>query len=159
MLIRAAGPLDIPHVAGLYRDWEDEGITIGLRADSEAELVVKLKDWFFVACDGAEIVGFVTGITRTLRPDEWVAMPSGGDFLSIEDLYVARGWRRRGVGSALMRQLLRTASGAGVQQVAIYSSSQPWRQIVAFYESLGLTVWFVQLVGSTSPSVDRPNAR
>jgi GNAT superfamily N-acetyltransferase len=145
--IRPATEGDIAVVAQLYRDWEAEATTVGLQADSEDELTAKLHGWFLVACDREKVVGFATGEARELKAGEWVVCPAGSRYLSVEDLYVVPALRGQGIGSALLKQLMVTAKAEQVGHVAIYSSSQPWSRVVRFYESLGLSVWFVQMFG------------
>lgn len=145
--IRFAEENDLPMVARLYRDWEGEAITPGLRADSEESLAAKLQGWFLVACHEGEVIGFATGEARALAAGEWAVCPPGGRYLHVEDVSVVPTFRERGVGSALMKRLMGTAKAEHVDQVAVYSSSQPWSRITGFYESLGLRVWFVQMYG------------
>lgn len=145
--IRFAEERDIPRVAHLYREWEGEATTLGLRADSEQDLIAKLRGWFLVACHEGEVVGFITGDTHTLAADEWVVCPAGGRYLHVEDLYVTPTFRDRRIGSTLMKRLMNLAKAEHVDHVAVYSSSQPWSRIASFYESLGLRVWFVQMYG------------
>lgn len=144
-MIRPAAEQDVPVIAALSRDWQQEGVTIGYRADTPAELGVKLGPWFLVACQGEDIIGFVTAAERDLAPGEWVVQPEGGRCLSIEDLYVVPHHRREGFGSRLYQSVVAKAATQGIRHVSVYTASQPWRDAIAFYESLGLRVWFVQL--------------
>lgn len=143
--IRPAADEDIPMVAALSRDWEQEGVTIGQRADTPAELAAKLGPWFLVACRGQNIIGFVTAAERALAPGEWVVQPDGGRCLSIEDLYVVPHHRREGLGTRLYKSVVANAATQGIRHVSVYTASQPWGDAIAFYESLGLRVWFIQL--------------
>ncbi len=145
--VRPATEGDIRAVARLYRDWEAEGVTLGLRADSEEDLSAKLRGLFLVVCRREEVVGFATGEVRELQAGEWIVCPAGGRYLDIEDLYVVPDLRSQGIGSVLAKRLMAAAKAEHVEYVAVYSSSQPSSRIVRFYESLGLSVWFVQMFG------------
>lgn len=145
--IRSAIAGDRPVVAQLYRDWEGEAITPGLRADAEEDLAAKLHGWFLFACDAGQVVGFATGEARALGAGEWIVCPAGDRYLRVEDVYVVPALRGQGIGSALMKRLMDTAKADHVDYVAVYSSSQPWSRVISFYESLGLRIWFVQMFG------------
>lgn len=145
--IRPATEGDIRGVAQLYHDWEAEAITLGLRADSEEDLTGKLRGLFLVACHQERVVGFATGEVRELEADEWIVCPAGGRYLNIEDLYVVPDLRSQGIGSVLVKRLTAAAKAESAEHVAVYSASQPSARIVRFYESLGLSVWFVQMFG------------
>jgi len=148
--IRHAQESDTPVVAQLFRDWEGEATTLGLRADSEEDLTAKLQGWFLVACHEGEVVGFVMGEARALEAGEWVVCPAGGRYLHVEELYVAPTFRGHKIGTALMKRLMTMAKAEHVDHVAVYSSSQPWSRITRFYESLGLRIWLVQMYGEIS---------
>lgn len=148
IVISPATTFHIPSVVALYQDWEQEGITIGLCADTVDELTAKLQGWFLVACKLDVVIGFVTGETRVLKPGEWAVFPDGGSYLYIEDLYVTPEFRSQGVGSALARKLMASAKAEHIEFASVYSSSQPSSRIIRFYESLGLSVWFVQMFGA-----------
>ena len=75
-----------------------------------------------VADAGGRVVGFAT----------WLGT---GDVTEIEDLFVDPDWMRRGVGRALVQDLVALAQRQGVRRVEVTGNPQAR----AFYESAGFT--------------------
>jgi GNAT superfamily N-acetyltransferase len=75
-----------------------------------------------VADVGGRVIGFAT----------WLGT---GEVTEIEDLFVDPDWMRRGVGRALVRDLIALAQGRGVRRVEV--TGNPHAR--AFYESVGFT--------------------
>lgn len=137
--IRPARRDDPPGISRLHRLGEIEGLTIGQRADTTAEIEEKLGSWFAVAERERRLVGLVSGRPSSLADGEWAVLPDGGR--------VPAGAAPSGIGGRL-RHLLASARAAGITHAGLYTSSQPWPKIVAFSRSSGLEVWYVQLFGA-----------
>jgi GNAT superfamily N-acetyltransferase len=73
-----------------------------------------------VACAGGRVIGFAT----------WLGT---GEVTEIEDLFVHPDWMRRGVGRALVRDLIALAQQRGVRRVEV--TGNPHAR--AFYERVG----------------------
>jgi GNAT superfamily N-acetyltransferase len=70
--------------------------------------------------------------------------------LHLEDLYVARDWRRRGIARALMEKLAAVAAEHGCRRFQWFVLRDN-RDAIRFYESLGATVadeWRLMQLGS-----------
>jgi ribosomal protein S18 acetylase RimI-like enzyme len=145
--IRTCSDEDLGAVAGLYRQWEAEGITWGLTAETAADLRANLGPFFLVAERGGEIVGFVAGRLRHAGagpPDNLAVFPVGAEYLEIEDVYVAPDARRAGIGSRLVQRVLGEARERGVDRSTVFSSTRDTAAITRFYERLGYRAWGVQ---------------
>jgi GNAT superfamily N-acetyltransferase len=78
-------------------------------------------------------------------PGEFAVFPAGTDYLEVEDLFVASGWRDAGIGTRLMERLFAEAQGQGVAASMVFSATKDLARIVRFYERLGYQPWGVQL--------------
>lgn len=145
--IRLCRDEDLDAVADLYRQWEAEGITWGLTAETVQALRAKLGPYFLVADDGGAIVGFVAGRVRragAAPPDDVAVFPGGADYLEVEDLYVAEHARRAGIGTRLLERVLEEARGRGIEHSTVFSATKDTAQISRFYERFGYRPWGVQ---------------
>ena len=147
--VRLCREEDLGRVVALYRRWEAEAITWGLVADSEAALRAKLGRWFFVAERGGDVVGFVAARVKRATPGDLAVFPDGGDYLEVEDLYVAEDARDSGIGAQLMERVLAAARRQGIEHATVFSATKDTDRIVRFYERFGLRPWGVQLFGTT----------
>ncbi|HEV2125845.1 MAG TPA: GNAT family N-acetyltransferase [Chloroflexota bacterium] len=152
--IRRCHEADLTVVAALYRAWEAEDITWGLRADDEGALREKLGPFFLVAEVEVErtrdadrrppSIGFVTAQIRHAAPGEVAVFPAGAAYLEVEDLYVTTAWRDAGVGTHLMEHLFEAARAQGVESSLVFSATKDLARIVRFYERFGYQPWGVQ---------------
>jgi GNAT superfamily N-acetyltransferase len=125
VVIRSCHERDLAAVAGLYRQWEAEGITWGLVVATETDLRAKLGPFFLVAEQRkrAELLGFAIGrVCRATAtpPDNLAVFPGGGEYLEVEDLYVAGHARRGGIGTRLMRELLEEARRRRIDHSTVF---------------------------------------
>lgn len=102
-----------------------------------------LGPYLLVAESDGEVVGFISG---SIHSSEGMAViPEGESYLEIDDLYVSPEFRRRGVGSGLITQILGRAKERGVAYALLYSASKDIRSILRFYERHGFQSWYVQM--------------
>jgi ribosomal protein S18 acetylase RimI-like enzyme len=103
----------------------------------------------YVACDGEEIVGFITG-SITQRPP--VILPHRDGL--IDNAYVNYGWRRQGIGTRLSKMLLAWFTEQGVKEVRIHYQVSN-QGALRFWERLGFRPWTTQahlwLPGTSGP--------
>jgi GNAT superfamily N-acetyltransferase len=136
--IRRATPDDLSAVSELYQRWEDEGCTRGLVGEGPGALRDRLGPWFLVAeSDAGSVEGFVIGEHKTDR----VCVFDRPGYLEVQDLYVTREHRGRGIGTALMNALLERASDQGLDQWTVYTGNRDWRRTMGFYERFGFRMW------------------
>jgi aminoglycoside 3-N-acetyltransferase I len=93
------------------------------------ELLADPKTVFVVALDADEPIGFVFGYELIRRHGD----PSA---LFVYEIEVAEEWRRRGVGTALMRELERIAGERGIRTGWVLTNASN-EEAMAFYRSLG----------------------
>ena len=86
--IRPCQEEDLGLVAHFTAEWEAEHITTGYRAETAADLRVKLGPYFLLALWGEEVVGFVVASLHEAAPDEMAIFAAGGRYLEIDELYV-----------------------------------------------------------------------
>lgn len=121
---------DLEDLAGLYRQFWNEGSDIS-RMRAEFQRLSSNPDYIFLAArKGGKLVGSAMGIVcRELygqcRP-----------FMVIEDVVIDTDHRRQGVGSMLMRELERLA-GLRECGTILFVTEQDRTAAHRFYESLG----------------------
>src|SRR5689334_17085776 len=116
MLIRDAGPADLPAITAIYAHHVLHGTgTFEEEPPSEAEMATRLagvqeKGWaWLVAEEGGEILGFA--YLAQFRPR------SAYRFAAEDSVYVRDAIRGQGVGKALVAALLGRAEAAGFRQI------------------------------------------
>ena len=72
-------------------------------------------------------------------------MSEGERYIQIEELYVQPGFRNRGLGSQLLRSLLRAARARGAERFKVYSAAKDMDRILAFYRRHGFKSWYVEM--------------
>jgi ribosomal-protein-alanine acetyltransferase len=122
MLIRPATPADIPHMHSLERD-ADTAAHWAKRAYDALFAPEAPKRLAFIVGEADGVAGFV--IVRC-DPDDW----------EIENVVVAAHWRRQGIGSNLVREVLHQALQDGATSVLleVRENNQTARGL---YEKLG----------------------
>jgi GNAT superfamily N-acetyltransferase len=129
VLIRAARPADLAALRDVYRrsSLSNDGDRPGLLAHPEylefSGLAVR-EGRTRVAVAGDRVVGFAT----------WLA--AAGDVVEVEDLFVDPDWMRRGVGRALVNDLIAIVRDAGFRRAEVTGN----QHALAFYQSVGFTL-------------------
>ena len=129
VLIRDAAADDMTALSGVYRrsSLSNEGDRPNLLAHPEtlefSELAVQQGRTRAAVAEG-EIVGFAS----------WLG---AGDAFEIEDLFVEPGWMRRGIGQALVLDMIAIARGRGIGRVEVTANPHA----LAFYEKAGFVVY------------------
>ncbi|MGH3203541.1 MAG: GNAT family N-acetyltransferase [Streptosporangiaceae bacterium] len=128
-VIRDAAIADMPALSGVYRrsSLSNQGDRPNLLAHPEtlelSDLAVREGRTRAAVAEG-EITGFAS----------WL---DAGDGFEIEDLFVEPGWMRRGIGRALVRDMIAIARGRGTGQVEVTANPHA----LAFYETAGFLVY------------------
>ena len=143
--IRPCHEEDLELVAHFTGEWEAEHITTGYRAETVADLRVKLGPYFLLALWDEEVVGFVVASLYEAAPGEMAIFAAGGRYLEIDELYVLPAYREQAVGTTLMQAVMTAARRQGTEHFSVYSSTKQWRSMTAFYEQLGFQMWFVRM--------------
>jgi GNAT superfamily N-acetyltransferase len=130
LVIRAAGPADLPALREVYRraSLSNDGDRPGLLAHPEylefSDLAVR-EGRTRAAVAGARVAGFAT----------WLAT-AAPDVVEVEDLFVDPDWMRRGIGTALVLDLIEITRHAGARRAEVTGN----QHALAFYHSVGFTV-------------------
>ncbi len=128
--IRAAGPADMAALSAVYRrsSLSNDGDRPGLLAHPGflefSDLAVR-EGRTRAAIAGDRVVGFAS----------WLAA-AAADVVEVEDLFVDPGWMRRGIGTALVLDLIEIARDAGARRAEVTAN----QHALAFYQSVGFTV-------------------
>jgi ribosomal protein S18 acetylase RimI-like enzyme len=142
-LIRQAEESDVHHICRLQRRWAEEGNTYGFTPETREQVEAALGPYLLVAEVGGEVVGFVSGSARV--SDGTAVIPAGESYLEIDNLYTSPEFRRRGVGGALIEQLLAVAKQRGTTYALLYSAAKDIRGVLRFYEGHQFRSWYVQM--------------
>jgi GNAT superfamily N-acetyltransferase len=127
-VIRDAAPGDMAALSGVYRrsSLSNEGDRPNLLAYPEtlefSDLAVREGRTRAAVAEG-EIVGFAS----------WLG---AGDAFEIEDLFVEPGWMRRGIGRALVLDMIAIARERGIGRVEVTANPHA----LVFYEKTGFVV-------------------
>lgn len=144
--IRTCTEVDLDAVVRLQRAWAEEEITYGYAPATREALLPLLGPYFLVAEDETIVVGFACGIVVTGdHHDVSAVIPAGQPYLNVDEIYVARGHRDRGIGGRLLDRLTATARANAVMRFLVYSSSKDLDGILRFYRAHGFQSWAVQL--------------
>jgi ribosomal protein S18 acetylase RimI-like enzyme len=127
--IRTAVPADLDPIGAVYRraSLSNEGDRDALLANPDAlefDPEPVAAGLTRVAVVGARVVGFVT------------ARPGPADALELDDLFVDPDWMRRGIATALVRDVEQAARAAAVACVEVTANGHA----LAFYRAVGFTV-------------------
>ena len=129
--IRAAELADMPALSAVYRrsSLSNDGDRPGLLAHPAflefSDLAVR-EGRTRAAIAGDRVVGFAS----------WLAAAAANDVFEVEDLFVDPGWMRRGIGTALVLDLIEIARDAGARRAEVTAN----QHALAFYQSVGFTV-------------------
>lgn len=124
--VRPARRGDAPFVVSLL-------VAEGLGGDSHTVtwIISHPEMELLVAADGHDKpIGF---ISLTHRP----ALKLGGRAATIDELLVAKGWRRKGVGRALLKRVVDRAKVLSVKRLEVQSFGEPHEGVGAFFRACG----------------------
>jgi GNAT superfamily N-acetyltransferase len=138
--VSAAQPGDVPAIVGLLEELGrhygvTETETRGRRMGQVSEMLFGSPPTAYVLLardgDGAGVVAGLAAYSFL-----WPAVGTGRS-LFLKELYVAAGYRRRGVGKALMRGVFETATVLGCVRVE-WTTDPGNAAALAFYAGMGL---------------------
>ncbi len=141
--IRKFNAKDIKNILNMQRTWADENITYGYTPYTEKECFDRLSDYSLVAEIEGEIVGFVFGSVH--ESNNMAIIPTGRLYLEIDDIYVAKTYRNKGIGSILLNRIIQVAHDYAIENFLLYSANKNIEQILKFYKSHGFKSWCVRM--------------
>ena len=143
LTIRECAEEDLDTIRRMETGWADEDITYGQVAADRSELLKHLGGLFLVAEAGGEVIGFAYGSAHT--SDGLAVIPAGERYFEVDELYVAPELRGRGIGGALLDDLLRRSREEGMARSLVYSATKDLESILRFYRKHGFKSWHVRL--------------
>lgn len=136
---------DLTALARLSHEWEAEGCTRGLVADSVEDFSSWLDDYLVCAVHESEVVGYGRGVVTT---DHLCVVPKGEAYLVLQDLFVAAKYRGQGIGSAILSKMLSVATDAGIEHFTTHTANRDLERTLAFYREHGFEAWSISMVRS-----------
>ena len=97
----------------------------------------------WIAEINGDVIGFISG---SIRLSEGTAViPAGKNYIEIDNVYVSVQFRRQGIGSRLVDQLLAQAKQQSVAYALLYSATKDVHAVLRFYEQHSFQSWYVQM--------------
>ena len=125
----------------LSEEWAAEGITFGLRANTEEDL----KEPCFVAVSEGEIIGYAFG-HYYVKEEKTSVIDVGSRCFEVDELYVSPAFRSMGAGRALYKAIEEEAYREA-DFVTLVTATKDWRRILKFYaDDMGMVFHDAYLV-------------
>lgn len=129
-------------VIKLQDKWAKENITYGYCADSYDEIVNYDTEYFYVAIDSGQVVGYVTAEVCVNNDNGYMnVFPKGEKYLRVNDLYVSADYRSKHIGEKLLTIVEEKAMGNGIQHFYISSATKDAEAVRRFYQRNGYQIW------------------
>ncbi len=141
--LRQANELDIPGICQLQQKWLEEDSVYGYAPATAEQLKSLLGPYFWVAEVNDAPAGFISGSVHV--SDGLAVIPAGKTYLEISDVFVSSQFRRMGIGSKLVQQIITSAKTQGIPYALLYSAARDLHSILRFYERLGFQDWNIQM--------------
>lgn len=125
----------------LSADWAAENSCYGYRTNSLSDIE---GNRIFTAQDNGEIIGYLFGNVRRSSIMKTI-MPEDTPFFEVEELYIAKEYRSRGIGSALFR-FAQDKVKTEAEYMVLSTATKNWKAILHFYlDELGMEFWSARL--------------
>ena len=135
-------PFNTSHTNGvlkLSQEWFRENITFGIMPDTAEDVAAYQNEYFHVALDGENVVGYITA--EIIEGNEYNVFPRGANYLRVNDLYIAKEYRSRGIGEKLLSIVEQAADENKVQHIYISSATKDADAVRRFYQRNGYGIW------------------
>ena len=122
-------------------DWAAENSCRGYYANDESDI---RGNRIFLALEGDTPVGYLFGqVTRAERTS--TVIEENTPYFEVEELYIAPGWRSRGVGGALFRYA-ESQVKQDAEYILLSTATKNWKAILHFYiDEMGMDFWSARL--------------
>lgn len=129
-------------IANLQKQWESEAITCGFIADSDDDILAYNRDYFYIALDGENVTGYVTGEVKVNDKDNYMnVFTMDTKYLQVYDLYIAPAYRSKSIGAELLTIVEEKAKKNGVEHIFLSSATIDAEAVRRFYEKNGFKIW------------------
>jgi GNAT superfamily N-acetyltransferase len=148
MDIRPAEDQDLHLVTRLSKEWVRERITYTLIPTLPKQLSTVPKDLRLIAWEGKKPIGYAFGRVLTYRAEVkglYTMVPSGTRYFSLSEIFVTKPYRTKGVGSALLKAIMRNAKKQGIRNFDVLSKSRNIEGVERFYERHGFKTYMVHM--------------
>jgi|GEM_PF-3354950 len=147
MITRLAVIEDLPQIKELEQKWIQEGISPYMKPDPVKKLSSSIKKGLvFVAENKEKIVGYtkilVNKATKTLKVYN---LRKGQRYIDVDAIYVAKGYRRKGVGKKLLKLVEDYAMFNRIKLILLSADNANVQGIIKFYERQGFKTHFVRM--------------
>ena len=129
-------------VEKLQQEWASEDITYGVVAGTPQQIAEAMTPYCFVLKDEQKIVGYLLAELR--RENEFCIFPDGASFIEVNDLFITKDYRSRGLGKMLLHHCEEEARKNGIEYVLLASATKDAGAIRNFYTSNDYTIWTTQ---------------
>ena len=146
--IRTALASEIPAIMKLGRAWVQERITYTLVPSPRRKINAIPTALRVIAWKGDLPVGYAFGEIKKYQPKEknlYSMLPRGSRYFELLEIFVSKGYRAEGVGSALLKALIENVKKLGVRRFSTLSKSRDIRSIEKFYEKHGFETYMVHM--------------
>lgn len=129
-------------IANLQKQWESEAITYGFIADSDDDILAYNRDYFYIALDGENVIGYVTGEVKVNDKDNYMnVFTMDAKYLQVYDLYIALAYRSKSIGADLLEIVEEKSKENGVEHIFLSSATIDAESVRRFYEKNGFKIW------------------
>lgn len=129
-------------IANLQKQWESEAITYGFIADSDDDILAYNRDYFYIALDGENVIGYVTGEVKVNDKDNYMnVFTMDAKYLQVYDLYIAPAYRSKSIGAELLTIIEEKSKTNGVEHIFLSSATIDAESVRRFYEKNNFHIW------------------
>lgn len=129
-------------IANLQKQWESEAITYGFIADSDDDILAYNRDYYYIALDGENVIGYVAGEVKVNDKDNYMnVFTMDAKYLQVYDLYIAPAYRSKSIGAELLTIVEEKAKKNGVEHIFLSSATIDAEAVRRFYEKNGFKIW------------------
>lgn len=129
-------------IANLQKQWESEAITYGFIADSDDDILAYNRDYFYIALDGENVIGYVTGEVKVNDKDNYMnVFPLNTEYLQVNDLYIVPTYRSKSIGAEFLTIVEEKSKANGVEHIFLSSATIDAEAVRRFYEKNCFKIW------------------
>jgi len=129
-------------IANLQKQWESEAITYGFIADSDDDILAYNRDYFYIALDGENVIGYVTGEVKVNDKDNYMnVFLLNTEYLQVNDLYIVPTYRSKSIGAEFLTIVEEKSKANGVEHIFLSSATIDAEAVRRFYEKNGFKIW------------------
>lgn len=141
--VRAATLGDLKAICATEWAASREKVLWGEVPASRDDLRARIGPLCFIAEAAGRVVGHAYGVPR--RTARETVFRGAKRYLEIDAAYVLRAWRGQGVGTALVKRLVREGRNRGFRRFYVYTANKELEKAMRFYRKAGFRPWYATL--------------